>query len=428
MAGDKVMLKYFYLSDDWSANAINHCFNYLTAITGIRFSGNSESPEIFRDRGTESGTLKLKLDKYQQSDSIAGDALILYHDPINLLLQKLSAKISRGPFAEHKNLHDKPTSGSSISQIINLFINDLKKAGLIPEYYKSLAIWPEKSKFGVSVTHDVDIIRRSVAGSLKLMFKQNINGKFQGLADSIRSAIGDAPNPYGRIGEWIRLEKELNIRSTYFIFAGERLFQNDPKYPLPWLSDSISMLKDSGFEIALHNSAGGFNGNGIEKAKLLLAEFAGTEIWGIRPHYLSFNSVNYWDKIHGLGFKYSSCLGFDDDIGYIDGIDLPMMPFDTNRDRPLGIIEIPLAIMDCGLIGQNLSAIEIVERGVQLIDSTAAQNGLVVFDWHQRSLYEPEFPGWKDVFLKLIDHCRKNGGAIMTMREIADKIEANLNY
>ena len=79
---------------------------------------------------------------------------------------------------------------------------------------------------------------------------------------------------------------------------------------------------------------------------------------GVRPHYLSVSLPEYWRKSAELGFEYSSCLGFDEEIGFYRGIDLPFMPFDADNDTPLEIVEIPIAVMDCGLINDNYKNME----------------------------------------------------------------------
>ncbi len=130
----------------------------------------------------------------------------------------------------------------------------------------------------------------------------------------------------------------------------------------------------------------------------------GYKVLGIRPHYLSAYLPEFWQAAADIDFEYSSTLGFDDAIGYVRGIDLPFYPFDTTNERPLPILEIPIAIMDCGLIGSSdANSPEIFSMGVKLIDRVAEGGGLIVLDWHQRTLYNRDYPGWGELFRKLIE-------------------------
>ena len=146
-----------------------------------------------------------------------------------------------------------------------------------------------------------------------------------------------------------------------------------------------------------------------------------TNLMGLRPHYLSAFYPEYWQAAAGAGFTYSSALGFDQDIGFWDGIDLPYYPFDQSNDKAIDLLEIPIAIMDCGLIGeQSAESEKALERAMRLIDQASATGGLIVLDWHQRTFYNRDYPGWRELFTKIVRYGKGKGAQFYRLEEIAD--------
>ena len=416
------VIRYFYESSFWSNNAVKHCFKYISLLTKALFIEDPLHPQIFgSNQRNAPDTAKIIFDvNSSDGDKVNREMNHVGIDLIDFILSRLALKSRKGPFFECNKKYIDSGEHDTISGAIQKLFDALNSSNVLNEQSKTIEIWPENAQFAASLTHDIDIARRTMPGSLRLMFKGRSDGRIRGLVDSTLSAFGLRGNPYDRVKEWIRIESEKKIKSTYFIFAGARLFSNDPKYKLSWIEKSLRALVGAGCEIGLHNSAGGYSGDGVESAADQLRQFGLTCISGIRPHYLSVDLPNYWIASQKAGFEYTSSLGFDDRIGYEYGIDLPIVPFDVESDRSIPIVEIPIAIMDCGLMNEKSRSIEFaVEKGRKLIDDTRKRQGLVVFDWHQRALYEPEFPGWGETLLELIDYCKSKGAVFLKMNEIA---------
>jgi peptidoglycan/xylan/chitin deacetylase (PgdA/CDA1 family) len=279
----------------------------------------------------------------------------------------------------------------------------------------------------VAVTHDADIIRRSVRGSIKLLFRRDVPGGIKGLFDSIKSLSGLGKNPYDRIAEWIDLEKRSGIKSTFFIFPGNRINKNDPKYRLDGLKKSVAYIKENCFELGLHTGIECYRGESIAKSKELLVQDSGVSVCGIRPHYLSAALPEYWRAAAGNGFAYSSCLGFDEEIGFHQGIDLPFIPFDAENNVSLDIVEIPIAVMDCGLIRDfSSNHAESLENGKKIIDRVKSVRGILVLDWHQRTMYNTDYPGWVGQFFELINYARSEGAYFISLGETADLLKSRM--
>jgi hypothetical protein len=267
----------------------------------------------------------------------------------------------------------------------------------------------------VAVTHDVDILRRTILGGLRLWVNGHLPGGLKAVTDSIKWRLGLGSNPYDCFAKWWQLEDSRGLKSTYFIFAGARQHNYDPVYELSW----IPFDKIPGREIALHSSIGCYMGQGLCEPKNQLELKSNSPIRGLRPHYLSAFMPEYWQAAFDSGFEYSSSLGFDDAIGFVRGIDLPFYSFDLGADRHIPILEIPIAIMDCGLIGpSDALSDKTAASGIRLMEKVAKSGGLIVLDWHQRTLYNPDYPGWGALFEKLIDFAVASDANFMSLEEI----------
>jgi hypothetical protein len=425
MAENK-QIKYSYQNKNLSLAAVSHSFRYLSAVTGIGFIEDIRAPEIFSnasDSFPENVRILItKNDNGQFRTQIkapeSGNWLpVLDYDPIEALSIKLSLKGKSGPLS-HKQTTPSGPGQRSLSGIITDFQHLLYRAGILKDQSRGVSLWSEPARFAMAITHDIDIPRRSVAGGIRLLLNRQLPGGFGALIDSLKSTIGLRPNPYDTIAQWNKLESELGITSTYFIFDGLRRNPFDPKYKPEMLFGTFEKMGDLG--IALHTSVECFDGDGIAQAKSRLEQAFHSRLCGLRPHYLSAFYPNYWRAASEAGFTYSSSLGFDRDIGFWDRIDLPFYPFDAAKDTGIPILEIPIAMMDCGVIGNSSPDSEqVLERAMRLIDQTAATGGLIVLDWHPRTFYNRDYPGWSELFTKIVRYGKGKGAGFYRLNELA---------
>jgi peptidoglycan/xylan/chitin deacetylase (PgdA/CDA1 family) len=426
---ERSRVRYSYHNPKLTGAALKHAFKYLSVITGIRFLENDDCPDLFACTNIgipQSARLTVKANGEGGSCTFIrnGDGQdewrrFLAYDPIEAIAEKLSFSGRLGPNRDKLSAHSH-FGDITLSGAVQDFLSALSSAGVIVGRNQPIAIWPEDARFAVAVSHDIDIARRRIPGSLRLLFKRDLPGGFGGLADSLLSALGLRYNPYDAIPEWIKMENELGIKSTFFIFAGNRRHPLDPVYSLKTLSAGINALKKNGFEIALHTSIACHSGDGIPESLSALSEYAAARIQGLRPHYLSVFFPEYWKAAGQSGIAYSSALGFDDRIGFYDGIDLPFIPFDKTGDSSIDLVEIPIGIMDCGLIGDNpATSDEVIRRGIELIDKTAQTGGLLALDWHQRTFYNRDYPGWAQLFLRLVRYAKDKGAYFDKMSNLA---------
>ena len=433
MGNDFETVKYRYANRRFSPDAIRHAFAYISAVTGIRFTPSISDADLWRsdhDPVPDSARLLVGGHSIHQErgestgkSDIIPSRMIVEDDPVEKIIDKLCLAAKMGPFSGTEFVNRMPGE-LNLSRLISDLVKSLAGAGVISRKSNEITLWPGGKRFALAVTHDVDIARRSVRGSIRLLMKKSPPGRFRGLFDSVRSSAGNRYNPYDRISEWIKIENDLGIKSTFFIFAGPRRHRDDPKYKLDKLSHPIDDIRRNGFELALHSGIGCYEGESLADSGSELKKHSGFSIVGLRPHYLSAHFPEYWRSAAESGFSYTSCLGFDDAIGHFDSIDLPFAPFDREEDTTIDIVEIPLAIMDSGLIRDEAAdSDEVISRGKELIDMTAESGGMIVLDWHQRTLYNPDYPGWGELFRKITDYALRKGAYSATMEQISSLLK-----
>lgn len=421
--GDNIRkITYNYRSERFSLKAVDHAFRYLKVLTGIEFVNDEKlSVIIKRDDIPQSGG---RLVIRNCNDSGNSGFTVLEDDPIETVLKAVTISPKLGP-RDNADMSDRELSTSLLSAAIFKITKALSESNQTRRRQRHISIWPDEKRFGAVISHDIDIAERSIAGGLRLLFKSWPAGRLKGLADTLRWRAGGGTNPYHCISEWLEMENKLKVVSTFFVFAGKRHHPDDPKYNIGHLSDTLKSAVNHGFEIALHSGIESFDGRYLDDSKNALETTIGSEIRGIRPHYLSARFPEYWRRAVDNGLKYSSALGFDDTIGFYAGIDLPILPYDPENDSPLGIVEIPLTIMDCGLIGNAPVDFKKQRNDVfRMIDNAEESGSLIVFDWHQRTLYNPDFPGWGRLFYEIIEYLVQKRPYIDTMSGIADLFQA----
>lgn len=412
-----IRIEYKYTSPEYSANAVDHVFRYISRLTGIEFyPGKDVTAVIIKDVRDSGGKLAVR---HRPGDS--AEAIVTFDDDpvekiLNLLTLRSISAPEKGGQESSSEIEAAPLS-RRVSELMQILIRYM----IIPARSRAISIWPEGRRFGAVATHDIDMARRSLGGGLRLLFETWPAGRMAALADTLKRAVVGAANPYDCINGWLEMESELGIVSTFFVFSGRRRHPNDPKYDVSSVSRRLKEAIDRGHEVAFHSGIESRDGRYLSESFKILEESLRREILGLRPHYLSAAFPSYWRRASEIGFRFSSSLGYDDRIGYLGGVDLPFIPFDTEYDRPLEIVEFPIAIMDCGLIGSASANDDSLRRKAFDLIDTAEENGaLVALDWHQRTLYDLDYPGWGGLYRDVVEYLLQKQACFHSMSGMAE--------
>ena len=267
----------------------------------------------------------------------------------------------------------------------------------------------------IALTHDVDRIRKHyqyITHAIKCLVKKDLRGCLYHLGSTFES------EPYWSFPTIIKIEKEYNVKSTFFFMNETIKFDLFDKlnwklslgrYSLvnPKIVKMIKYLDENGWEIGLHGSYNSYNNYQLLKSeKEILENIHKHDVNGIRQHYLKLDSKT-WEIQKSLGFRYDSTFGYTDNIGFKEEKYMPFRPFNDS------FTVFPLVIMDDCIMSKPDKFAEFL----RLADIAEKENGILVINWHQRDFNEKEFPNHSKFYIKMIEEGKKRNASFRTLIE-----------
>jgi peptidoglycan/xylan/chitin deacetylase (PgdA/CDA1 family) len=279
--------------------------------------------------------------------------------------------------------------------------------------------YPENKKFAVCLTHDVDEIYPPLKHTLLSSFYYMKNLNFNGLKNLLFWKYkGKDYSPYRNFKEIMNLEEKYGAKSSfYFLTTG-----NDIKrfrYDIEDLKNELGSIVDKGWEVGLHGGYYAYNDlEEMETEKRRLEKVLGKAVIGYRNHYLRFKVPETWDLLAKAGFKYDTTFGYNDMIGFRNGMCHPFKPFNLSTNKEIGILEIPLIIMDGALFDSVKSFEEAWEITKRLIDTVEKYNGVLTLLWHNNVFNCPFREKWKKLYEKILEYSYKKNAWMTSGEEI----------
>lgn len=289
--------------------------------------------------------------------------------------------------------------------------------------------WPGGASMALLLSHDVDQVHdrgfyRTLGdvNHLQNVVRGREAGDVRACARRIARSVL-SPKPLRRQFEaLLGIEGAHGFRSTFFFLEGARWSRYGSRYRLddPRVRALGRTLLDAGCEIGVHggwfdlDSAAGYrrSADRVENA-------FGVRPTGIRNHFLSFTGVATWKAQREAGFEYDSTWGWTDRIGHRDGRMHPFEPVDPESERPLGLVVLPLTVMDTALFrGGRLSGDAAVEAVVSVALETARAGGLLTLLWHNNYFDEPEYSDWQETYREVLRRLAELGPWCATGSEI----------
>lgn len=114
--------------------------------------------------------------------------------------------------------------------------------------------------------------------------------------------------------------------------------------------------------------------------------------WGGRQHYLRWNVPATWRNYAEAELDYDTTLSYADHAGFRCGTCHPFPVFDVEQNKALDLVEYPLIVMECSVLGErymNLQHDEALEYILKLKRSCRKYNGCFGLLWHNSSFVEP---------------------------------------
>lgn len=267
-----------------------------------------------------------------------------------------------------------------------------------PELRASIAPrWPNGKRYAVCVSHDSDAMHRGHPREVATAFAKALmrrNAVFWAMAcEAVKHRHAPMKSPFWGFDGWRDAEALLGIRSCFYLAVRPlkvRRRLNDCK------SDALVAgvdwtffreLRSAGWEIGLHPAIDAQKSlEEIQLAKQSIEERLGSSIKGIRHHYLAIDNLRPWETFRkhlAAGFTYDSSLGWHDRPGFRAGTALPFHPYDPQLAKALDLIQLPLALMDCQVVGSGVDAA--AERSSGVDEVVRRVGGMLMLNWHTES-------------------------------------------
>jgi peptidoglycan/xylan/chitin deacetylase (PgdA/CDA1 family) len=279
--------------------------------------------------------------------------------------------------------------------------------------------YPENAKFAVCLTHDVD----EIYPPLTHIMLSSVNCVRQldrrCLANQLNLIIDPKKkSPYKNFRKIMKLEDEYNAKSSFYFLATEKDIKRF-RYEIEDLNNEIGFIADHGWEVGLH---GGYytydNLTEMEKEKKRVEAVLNKKILGYRNHYLRMELPRTWNLLVKAGFKYDTTFGFNDAVGFRNGLIHPFQPFDTSSNKKIDLLEIPLNIQDGALFskyGNINSAWKIVN---DVLEKAEKYGGVITLLWHSNSFNCPFRSDWEKIYSKILKYCYHKKAWITSAEEV----------
>lgn len=306
-----------------------------------------------------------------------------------------------------------------------IYANSKDKCVLEPEVSKYLVKngmgveYPDGRKFAVCLTHDIDAIYptsiHSFLASLSCIKSLNFS-EFK--SHVLWRTRGKKYSPFLNFKQIIDLEEKYNAKSSFYFIATEK----DPlrfRYDIEDIESELGFIADNGWEVGLHGGYYSYNDlEEIRKEKKRLEAAFGKSVIGYRNHYLKFKIPDSWELLSKAGFKYDTTFGYSDMVGFRNGMCHPFVPYNLNLNQEIGILEIPLVIMDTTLFDFTKSYGDAWKYAKELIDNVEKYNGVITLLWHNHVFSYPCRNHWAKLYDKILKYCYEKNAWITSGNEI----------
>ena len=296
------------------------------------------------------------------------------------------------------------------------------------------------ARFAVALTHDVDTpwrwTRIGVRGAAARLKSHALAGRGRAALREAR-ALSTVPvhrlrrtDPNWSFERVVGIERARGAGSTFFVMAGHRHAADgaSPETYDRLRPRLVETLRAGGAEIGLHGSYTAAEDPALLEGEKEALEALAGPVAGQRYHYLRVDPHRNLEPLERLGFAYDSSLGFSDAIGFRAGIAHPFRPWDFSRDRPLDLIEIPLAVMDATFEERylGLSARQAEPRVRRLLEDAAERGGGFAVLWHTDRFDPASSQRWDRLYEQVIDAVHELGGTCMSAGELGKEAAASL--
>ncbi len=273
--------------------------------------------------------------------------------------------------------------------------------------------YPEDKKFSVCLTHDIDDLypRLSHTALSSLYCASSLD--YHGLKDQLLWKIkGKQYSPYRNFRQIMKLEEKYGGRSSFYFLTSDTDIKRF-RYAIEDLENELGVIIDRGWEVGLHGDVRAYRDlDELKSQKARLEKVLNKKVSGYRNHYLRFKVPDTWEILARAGFKYDSTLGYNNAVGFRNGMCHPYKPYNLESNSEIDILEIPLTIMDSGMFWHKRSFAEAWSISKGLIDQVERYNGVLTLLWHNYVFGSSFRDDWVRLYDRILRYCHEKNAWI----------------
>ena len=288
------------------------------------------------------------------------------------------------------------------------------------------SLWGARGRFAIALTHDLDNLWRwtrrgfAASGYRTLRAARHLDARAIGreLGDGADWLVRHLPrrsDPFWTFPQLLRGEDVRGVSSTFYVIARHTHKQdgNQPETYQRKIPEALELLTGAGREVGLH-------GNDADRLALAevtldrddLAARSGRPVTGVRYHYLRALYHETLPLLEQAGFTYDTTMAFAEHEGFRCGCSFPFRPYSLAEERPLELVELPLAVMDGTLQEphyRDLKAAEAEKAAAAVLARALRSGGAVSLLWHNNRFDKRISRGYDKVYWRLLDQALAHG-------------------
>jgi peptidoglycan/xylan/chitin deacetylase (PgdA/CDA1 family) len=285
---------------------------------------------------------------------------------------------------------------------------------------------PADTRFAVALTHDLDNLWRWTRRGFAAAGYRTARAVRRGDGAAARREIGDGADwlvrhlprrtdPFWTFPLILDGEDARGVSSTFFVIARHTHKQdgNQPETYRRRIPEALDLVRAAGREVGLHgNDADRLGVGPLVGDRDDLQRRAGGDVTGIRYHYLRALYHETLPYLEAAGFGYDTSLAFAEHEGYRCGCSFPFRPYALAGERPLDLIELPLAVMDGTLQEEHyraLAAPDAEHAAAAVLARALRSGGAVSLLWHNNRFDRRVSRGYDEVYWHLLDQALAHG-------------------
>jgi hypothetical protein len=295
------------------------------------------------------------------------------------------------------------------------FLHDLIKLRLGVE---PLPLWPRGKVCAIALSHDVDIPEKYalLRGPMKLWPgdpARTMRYAARKIVHGLKRARDPSPEDWWLFDQIMTAEESLGFRSTFFAASVNCFSDWGAEWDVYYDSSSPRFRRQfediirRGFSIGLHASYEAWKHlEWLAYERHKLERDCGGPVRGVRHHYwhLGPDVESTLLKHEEAGFAFDTSIAFNEHLGFRRGVALPYLPWLTEQNRPVRVLQIPVFCMDGNLFYQPTTVRSAVDRVGEFVTALKQAAGIASIDWHVRSSYPANtaYRSWGEAYLQIL--------------------------